>query len=102
MKGGGTKLSWRCGQTAKGRELCMAWLRRSILSSLIVRNHCCKWHGPVSMERDNYNNVASAIIQHNIVRTQRKGGSSVSGVRKALEKTPDLTKDQVGVLLKDD
>lgn len=68
----------------------------------IVRNHCCKWHGPVSMERDNYNNVASAIIQHNIVRTQRKGGSSVSGVRKALEKTPDLTKDQVGVLLKDD
>jgi len=54
------------------------------------------------MERDNYNNVASAIIQHNIVRTQRKGGSSVSGVRKALEKTPDLTKDQVGVLLKDD
>lgn len=57
----------------------------------VVRNHCCKWHGPVSMERDNYNNVARSIIQQNIVRTQRKGGSSVSGVRKALEKTADLT-----------
>lgn len=69
----------------------------------IVRNHCCKWHGPVSTERDHYNNAASAVTQQNAVRTERRGDSSVSGVRKALEKTPDLTiKHQVGVLLKDD
>ena len=100
MKGGGTKLSWRCGQRANGRQLCTAWLRS--FYPHYSEEPLLQMAWAFSMERGNYNNVASATIQHTIVRTQRKGDSSVSGVRKALEKTPDLTKDQVGVLLQDD
>lgn len=45
------------------------------------------------METDHYNNVASAIIEPNIVRTLRKGENSASGVRKVLEKIVDLTNE---------
>lgn len=87
-KGKDTKLSWRGGQRAEGREPYTAWLRGSILFSRLQ-----EWHGPVYMERDNCNNVARAIIESNSVRTQRKGDPSVSGVMKGSENTFVLTNE---------
>lgn len=59
----------------------------------IARNHFREWRGPVYMETDHYNNVASAIIEPNIVRTRRKGENSARGVRKVLEKIFDPTNE---------
>lgn len=75
-KGSGTKLSRRALH-------CM--VKRVYFILTIMGNHCREWQEPVYMETDNYNHMVNAIIEPNIVRTQRKCNSSASGVRKVTE-----------------